>query len=273
MGRRRRKRRTSRRSKRDSRQIAFRVGRINAAGGRPVVTQSRTLKSVTCGQLVCTGATCGDESTFAIGDWSAPADPETGGTFTLAGTANNHPSGHVELVADGFDTVMVLSSMYRFNVRFVGDDNEGQDFVFAYRFSVNSTNILTHTAGAIGIDNFKDMRQSRGWVWKRMSATHSGGSVHPSAQQFQVRIPNVKKLIKKFNDDDITDITYKDYRHVLTDAAATCAVNAFLHICVMTIDGVALTAGDIHIDVDVFQKVRVWKNPGEFQIERADQET
>ncbi len=267
-----RRRRNSYRRKRRNRQMRFRTGQINAAGGRPVTPHSRTVATVTAGNLLCTGTTCGDNAAFNIVDWSAPADPEVS-TFSIGGTANNHPSGHVEIVADGYDRVQVLNALYRFNVRFKGDDNEAQDYIFAYRFSNNSAAILTHTAGTVGIDNWKDMRQSRGWAYKRLSATHSGGSQHPSTMQINVRIPNVKRLTQKLTSHTSADYTANDYRHAISDAAASADQFAFLHITVFTIDGVALAAGDIQIDVDVFQRVKVWKTISETEIEPADQES
>ncbi len=269
---RRRRRRPRRRTKRRSRVTAFRVGQINAAGGRPVTPHSRTVRTVTAGSLLCTGTTAGDECAFNIIDWSAPADPDVT-TFSIAGTSDNRPSGHAEILADGYDRVKVLSSMYRFNVRFKGTEAAGKDFIFAYRFQQGSAAILTHTAGDITIDNFKDLRQSRGWVWKRMSATHSGGSVHPSATQFEVRIANPGKLAWKMNPTTGgSDFTRHDLTHAISANANSADIDYFLHILVLTIDGIALVAGDIQIDVDVFQKIRIWKTVDEFAIERPIQE-
>lgn len=231
---------------------------------------SRTVRVVTAGNLLCTGSTCGNGAAFNFLDWSAPASPDVT-TFTIGGTASNHSSGHIEIVADGYDRVQVLNALYRFNVRFKGDDNEAQDFVFAYHFDNSATAIFTHTAGTVGIDNWKDLRQSRGWVFKRMSATHSGGSVHPSASQVEVRIPNVYSIAKKMN-LSVTTQSWEDYTHTILPTATGCVINAFLHIIIMTIDGVALSAGDVQIDVDVFQKIKVWKSIAELSIEPADQE-
>ncbi len=269
---RRRRRQPKRRGRRRNKQMAFRTGQINAAGGRPVTPHSRTVRTVAAGHLLCTGTTAGDECSFNIVDWSAPADPDVT-TFSIGGTAANRPSGHAEILADGYDRVKVLSSLYRFNVRFKGSEAAAKDFVFAYKFSDDGTAILTHTAGTVAIDNFKDLRQSRGWVWKRMSATHSGGSVHPSAHQYQVRIRNVGRLAWKMNPTTGgTDFTKHDLTHGLSTGANSADIDCFLHVLVMTVDGVALVAGDIQIDVDVFQKIRVWKAVADFDIERPIQE-
>lgn len=144
-------------------QMGFRLGNRNAAGGRPVTPHSRTVKTVCAGHLACVITTCGDEASFNIVDWSAPADPQTT-TFEVVGTINRRPSGYAEILADGYDRVKVLNALYRFNVRFKGTEAAGKDFIFAYRFSQGSGAIFTHTAGDIGVDNFKDLRQSRGWV-------------------------------------------------------------------------------------------------------------
>ncbi len=269
--RRRRRRRGGRRNNRRNRLMNFRLGNINAAGGRPVTPHSRTVRTVTCSSLITTITTCGNESAFNIMDWSAPADPDAG-TFTLQGTLNNHPSGHVEIVADGFDRVKVLNAMYRFNVRFAGGDDQTQDYVFAYKFSTASAATFTHTAGTVGIDNWKDMRQTRGWVYKRLSGTHSGGSIHPSAARVIVRIANVPRFAHKMNKQSGTDQVPKDFEHVIQDAAVSADINCFLHVVVMSIEGIAFAAGDVQIDIDVFQKIRVWKNTADFMLEAADQE-
>lgn len=215
---------------------------------------------------------------FNLMDWSAPADPDAM-TATVGGTAANHPSGHIEALAQGFDRVRVLNAYYRFNVRFAGGDSAPQDFIVAYRFSNVVTSPLVHTDGAAGanrttaIDNWKDVRQSRGWVYKRMSSTHSGGSIHPSAATINVRIPNVPALAKRiFAMPNTTDFTSNDYAHVVQDAAASADVNLFLLVEVFTIDGLIFAAEDIQIDVDVFQKVTLVRNQTDFNLEAADQE-
>lgn len=270
MRRRPKRRRKRKRSSKDARQLRFRTGNINAAGGQPATPRSRTIRTVACANLLCSATTCGDNASFNINDWSAPADPEsTGLTFTIGGTANNAPSGHADILADTYDRVLVLNALYRFNIRFKGDDNEAQDYVFAYKFAEGANALLTHTAGTVGIDNWKDLRQTRGWVYKRFSATHSGGSIHPSAGTINIRIPNVTKLCKLLQASTATEHTQKDWSHAITSGADSTDADGFLLITVFTIDGVALSAGDIQLDVDVFQKVKVWKNFGDFGMERA----
>lgn len=93
-----------------------------------------------------------------------------------------------------------------------------------------------------------------------MSATHSGGSIWPSAKQIEVRIPNIGKLAWRMNPTTGgSDFTRHDLTHGITTGAVSGNIDCFLHIMVMTVDGVALAAGDIQIDVDVFQKIRIWK--------------
>lgn len=253
------RRRRRKKKRKSTKQFRFRTNNINAAGGRPYIHGTRLYKTVTAGHLLCTATTCGNEAAFNLMDWSAPADPDVT-TFTKAGTTNNVPSDHAAILGDGFDRVKVLNAFYRFNCRFKGDDNVAQDWIFAYRFSNVSTAIFVHTAGTTGIDNWKDLRQSRGWTYKRMSATHSGGSIHPTAAEFKVRISNVQKMAKYFQKASATEHTDKDYTHVISSGADSATVDLFLHIVIMTIDGIALSAADIQIDVDVYQKVRLWKD-------------
>ncbi len=270
MPRRRRRRRKGKRSRKEARLLRFRMNQINAAGGAPVTPSSRIVRTVASSNIFHPGTTAGADAVFNIMDWSTPADPVTTG-FTQAGTALNKPSGFDQILADGYDRVRVLSSMYRFNIRFRGDDNVAQDWIFGYKFNTSSSLIFTHTAGTIAIDNFKDLRQSRGWVWQRMSAIGAGGSVYPTTKQVNVRISNVQKLAKAQTRVSGTDHTWHDYGHAITAGADSADVNSFLVITVMTIDGIALSLSDVQIDIDVFQKVKVWKAPSDFGVERAVQ--
>lgn len=260
-----------RRSKRRDRQFRFRTNQISAAGGQPATPNSRTLKTVVCGNMICSGTTCGDEAAFNCLDWSAAADPDSS-SWTMAGTPNNRPSGHGAILADGYDKVRVLNAMYRFTVRFKGGNDVLQDYVIAYRFEEESAAIFTFTAGTVGIDNWKDLRQSRGWVWKRFSASNSGGSIYPTSGEIIVRIPNVQRLARYYDKTNVTANTRGDYEHVITSGADSATSAFFLKFIVMTIDGVALTAGDVQVDIDVFQKIKVWKNVSDLALEPPAQE-
>ncbi len=148
----------------DARLLRFRTGRINAAGGKPHTPLTTTIQAVAACQLECTSITCGDNAIFNINRWTTGADPEST-TFTKGGSANHNfrfPTGHVEMVADGYDRVEVLSAYYTFNIRYIGTSNAAKDFVFAYSFAKDVNTLITHTAGDPGVDNWLDMANSRG---------------------------------------------------------------------------------------------------------------
>ncbi len=248
--------------KRKRHQLAFRIGNVNAAGGQPISSTTRTIKSVTANVMLISGTTAGDTCAFNICDWSAPSDPDANTTFTFPGTENNKPNNQPEADAEGYDAVRVLSALYRFDVRYKGTSDPTKDFIFAYAFNTQSTAPLTLTASAtIAADNWNDLRCSRGWVWHRMSATAQSGSLYPAAKRIEVRIPNIMQLTNKLDQDE-NDDDVETFYHAVTTGIDSAASSAFLHIVIMNLDGVAFTAGDIAIDVTVYQKVHLTKNRG-----------
>ncbi len=252
------------------RQLRFRTGQINAAGGRPIAEKSRVVKTVTAANFSVSATTAGDSGTFGLTQFGEPSDMQSSTSFTQNGTADNHPSEHPQMVLN-WDTARVLSSMYRFDVRFVGTDAANKDFVFAYKFGSVATAPLVFTAGTVTIDNWKDLRQSRGWVWHRFSGTQSGGSVYPSQGRIEIKVPNVKRLVQGLFDVEIED---SDLESVVTDAAAVTTVRAYLHVVIFTIDGVAFSAGDVVTDVTVYQRVLLKRAiAADEMIDEADQTT
>ncbi len=261
-----------------NRQMRFRIGQINAGGGRPINEASRTIKTVTAAQFGVSGTpACGNTMAFSLTQIGTPADPEVS-SFTIRGTAANHPSEWVEVVAAKFKVGRVLSSMYRFNVRFVGTDSALKDFVFAYKFGSESTAAIATAEMALGtktIDSWKDMRQSRGWVWKRFSAINAGGSMYPSQGVVEIKIPDVLNLAKRmFETSTITEPLLEDLEMDIADAADSSVIQPRLHVVVMTIDGVALTSQDIVMDLTVYQTIRISRHVlTADMIDEADQVT
>ncbi len=252
-----------------TRQLRFRAGQIGAAGGQPIHPHSRIIKSVCSSRFACSGTTAGDVMGFEPGNWGAPCTPIYNVTFTESETAANHPSEHPEVVAGGWKESQVLSAMYRFDVAFLGDDNNAQDWVFAYKFGISFAAPLVFTAGTVTIDNWKDMRQSRGWVWKRFSGNASGGSVYPSSGRIEIKIPSLWSLYDRLLDDEIEE---DGMQAAVQDAASAPTLRVCLHICVFTPSGTALAATDVSMDLDVFQDVRLTRSTQTAEmIDEADQ--
>ncbi len=249
-------------------QYAFRTGRVNAAGGRPINPFRRSIRTVNAGNLLVSGTTAGDTCSFGLTQVNKPATPESNTTFGIGGTANSHTSEHNEIVAGGWDDGQVMSSMYRFDIRFKGSDAASKDFIFAYKFGASQAAALILTAGTVTIDNWKDMRQSRGWAWKRFSGTNSGGSVYPSQGRIEVKIRDVLKLARGLFTDEIEQ---SDMLCQIIETDVNSTVVPHLHITVFAIDGTAFTAGDIAIDVTIFQRVVLRRQMGSVEmIEEAD---
>ncbi len=255
-------------SKRARRQLRFRGGEINAAGGRPINPYTRTIKTVCAANFLCSATTAGDVMGFEVAQFGTPCSPTYNVTFSEQGTLLNHPSEHPEIVAGGWKEARVLSSMYRFdlrNVNLVGSE----PWIFAYKFGISAAAPMVFTAGDITIDNWKDMRQSRGWVWKRMSGSTGGGSVYPSEGRIEVKVPSVWRLYAKLLD---TEIDEEGLQMLVQDAADNPTLRAWLHVLVMSIDGGALAAGDISMDVTIYQNVLLTRSTQTAEmIDEADQ--
>ncbi len=256
-----------------SRQLRFRTGQIGAAGGPGLHQHTKVMKTATAAQYGVSLTTAGDTGTFDISQLGIPANLVSTTTFTTLGTGNNHPSEHEAIVAAGYTSGRVLASMYRFDVRFVGANSALKDFIFAYKFGTSSTAALTMTAGTVGIDNWKDMRQSRAWVWKRFSAINSGGSIYPSQGRIEIRIPSVIQLARKLFENTVLTAPLEDMmEQTVSDASTNALIRPFLHIVVMTIDGVAFAALDVIMDVTVYQTIRLYRdNAATNMIDEADQ--
>lgn len=266
-----------RKSRKRSRQFAFRTGKISASGGKPIIASTRGFTTVCAGSLT-TMVNRGSLCAFELTGFDAPCDPVGGvsgnNTFNIKGSDENHPNGHEELVADGYQAVQVYSKFFRFDIRFRGSDLSAQDFVFAYKFNAEATIPMDFSTELRAIDNWKDLRQSRGWVWKQMSATHSGGSIHPSAARVEVKVPNVRKLTKALQTATLTSVTSaEEYKVVLNDAGVNNSTKrAFLWIACFTIDGIPFGEEAVQIDTTIYMKCRAFRDFGKGQmIEEAGQ--
>ncbi len=252
----RRKRKAKPRGRKKARQLRFRAGQIGAAGGAPVNQFSRVLKLACATQFDIVGAIRGGSLTFDISTASTPCSVVASDGISEIVTAANHPSEWPQLISGGWKEIEVLSSHYLFDVRFQGTSSAKKDFIFAYKFGISfATPIPSPTTVTIGVDNWKDMRQSRGWVWKRFSATHEGGDKYPSQANVRVNIPSVRRLSMKLHGE--TDITEIDLLHLINTAATFPLTRSALHVVVQTLNGDVFADRDVVIDCTVYQTVRV----------------
>lgn len=264
-----------------SRQIRFRTGMIGAAGGPPLHTFTKRMKTVTADSYQISITTAGDTGVFDVANLGEPAELVATTSFTHRGTGSNHPSEHPAIVLAGYQSGRVLSSFFRFDVRFIGGNSAAKDFVFAYKFSIVSTAAQVFTAGTVTIDNFKDMRQSRGWVWKRFSGVNSGGSIYPSQGRIEVKIPSVWKLTKALFESQVqTEEIEEGLEQVVADGGTVSLLRPFLHVSIFTIDGTAfeidtvpaLDVPDVVFDVTVFQNIVLYRAQNAANmIDEADQ--
>ncbi len=259
-----------------SEQLKFRTGQKSASGGVPFNQRTKIIDTTCAGQLGNSITTAGDTCAFLCTNWSNPCDPFANTTFDVRGTVGNHPSGHLEAVAGGYDLSRVISAMYKFDIRWTGTDNAAKDFIFAYKFGIGSAAAIVLTAGdPAGVDNWKDMRQSRGWAYTQFSATNRGGSVYPSQATVRVKIPDMWRLTEKLFMNDASQVNIEETRGVIDDSGANNPViGPFLHIVVMTIDGTALEVSppDIIIDLTCYQRVHLSRNISTVEmIDEADQ--
>lgn len=254
-----------RRSDRDAQLVRFRTGNVAPSGqGKPFKPRTKTYNARCSTQMICSSTTAGDHCTFSVPEYNLPLTRVDNASFVNPGTAAEegfrHPTGHTDAIAQGYASAEVLSCMYRFHIAFTGGNNVLQDWVFAYKFSA-----LSHvsepimTAGALTISAWADLRQTRGWVWKRMSGSNSGGSIHPSVAVVDIKVPSVAKLGHAFADETVGDDIDDPFRSLVLDNAtvSTFQKACFLHILVIVPSGTALSQQDITIDMDWFGKVKL----------------
>ncbi len=241
--------------KRSRRQLAFRTGQINAAGGKPIDPRTIKHRSVVASQFIASGTTAGDHMTFIINNFNTPLKMATTTTFANPASLSNvrHPSGHVELVQDQYDTYQVLKVHYRWDVAYTGPNNLPEDWVFAYKFDGDSqTTNPAFPASGNTTEVWLDMQASPGWIWKRFSKATNGGRELKNGGVININVENTYDLIKSFKSGVVTQFEYPaDYRGVLEDSDVAPAAQAALHICLFSIatNGVPVAheTSDFHV--------------------------
>lgn len=246
-----------------SRQLAFRTGQINAAGGRPIDPRTIKHRTVVASQFIASGTTAGDHMSFRINNFNTPLEMAT--TTTFANPTNisddRHPSGHVELVQDAYDTYQVLQTHYRWHVMWCGSNTPTEDYIFAYKFDADaqSTN-PAFPADVNTTEVWLDMQASPGWVWKRFTKATNGARELKMGGYINITVDNVYDLIRRLNTGRVQQFEYPaDYRGVLADSNAAPVAQAALHICIFSlgVNGIpsAHTADDFLISCRCTQTV------------------
>lgn len=185
-----------------SRMLAFRTGQINAAGGRPIDPRTIKHKAVVASQWVNSATTAGDHMTFRVNNFNTPLEMATTTTFALQSTISvgRHPSGHAELIQDGYDTYQVLSTHYEFTCNWMGAATEPfEDYIFAWKFDSDSQSTNPAFPATINTTEvWLDLQASPGWTWRRFSKHLAGRSSWPSGGVIKINVPSVYQLIKRF---------------------------------------------------------------------------
>ncbi len=260
-----------------SRQLNFRIGNIAPSGrGKPFTPNTKTYNAVcSTGYAPSTvSGSVGQALVLNCMDYNNPLRVTGTGTSIKTGTftadvANQHPTGHEESIADGFDEAQVLSSLYRFSIWWTGTQDAREDFIFAYKFA-NHDDIDDYDTGdaATGSNTgrlqWHHMRMTRGWVWKRFSATDAGGSIYPSAGVVEIKIPSTGKLAYGMTDaiqaDLDADVNNLSVNILDTTVEQIPKVTLFLHAMIFSIGGNAMGSLDWLMDVDWFGKVKVMRD-------------
>jgi len=245
----------------------FRTGGINAAGGVPVDPRVIKHRSVVAAQMGCLGTSAGSHGAFSIGAWNTPVELITAASWNVIGAVGRHPSGHVEILADGYSTHKVMKSHYRFDITWHAAADRVQDYgVFAYKFSADSSVSepafpATLATGEVWLD----MQSTAGWVWDKFgtSGLLNGTPRYPLAITVNVDIPNVSEIVWNMQTAALTSADKVQLKGNISDSSAVPPLEAFLHFVAFLVekDGVpsTLTVNDIVVNVRCTQTVMCYK--------------
>lgn len=246
----------------EKRQLDFRLGKTGAGGRgtKPFLPRTKVYKAVAAEFLNCTATTAGDSAIFAINNYNTPLELEAASTFTPSILGKSfHPSGHAEAISQGYKRARVLSTYYRVVARFVGGNDSEQDWVIAYKFSTSNAiaGVFTAVAANAGLPHWLNMRSTRGWVYKEMSASASGGSVFPSQAIINIRVPDCERLIRAMFNETSAIFGKEEMGALISDSVDAPAAEVFCHIHIFTVSGKALSVRDISLDITSYQDVRL----------------
>ncbi len=265
--------------------LKFRTGQVAPSGrGKPFIPLSKTYFARCSTSMICSATTAGDVASFRVGEYNNPLSVSGNETFTYEGTvaetSQKHPTGHESVRTQGYDMAQVLSCKYVFTVSFKGGTDTTQDWVFAYKFTNDAdvSDEIALTAGVLTVDLWHDLRMTRSWTWHRFSSVRSGGSIFNSSGIIPINVPSVAKISYEMNRDALNsdDVSKFPTRHQVLDGTALSVSDlpVFLTFMVFTTQGVALSAGDIQLEIDWFAHVKVARDvDDEAIIENLDHDT
>ncbi len=246
---------------------SFRTGAINAAGGKPLDPEKKTYRCVVATTLISSITTAGDHGVFSVGNYNTPVRLTSTTTFaTPAGISTaRHPTGHVHLIGDGYNTFLVKKSHYRIYCWWNGVDRPNENWIFGYKFDHNGQSADPAFVNDVTtVETWLDLQATRGWVWKRFSCSQDNRSL-PCSGIVNINIPDYVKLAIRMHANDTAQFTIDDLQGVIADSSATPALFVSLHIVAFKIAGGAGIAvatpviGDIHLDIRNTLTVSVWK--------------
>lgn len=251
-----------------SRQTAFRLGMINAAGGRPLVPQKVYHRSVVAQQFgTSAGTTAGDHISFSIGSWNTPLNPANNTTWVVpVGISGvRHPSGHVDLLADKYDSYRVTKGHYHITIDWRGANRAQSQWYFMYKFDNDETTATPALPNTVATTEVMlDIMASSGWQWRRFSCLSAQEGYLPSGGIIDINVPNVVELTMKHNESTLSDLTVHDLNGLLADSTNVPNTEAFLHIIVLVDekDGIAaaMNLNDIVMIIRLTQSVTVWQD-------------
>ncbi len=266
--------------------VAFRIGNVGPAGGKPFTPHSKTYKCKCSNNGFITAPAAPGNTTSVIGgvgvfnilDYNLPISTlAANGVGAIIGSyteniADVHPSGHEEAEVDEFESAQVMSCMYRFTVWDTGTSSRGDNWVFAYKFAEHHDTsdydfgANGNTTSALGFNQWPHMRMTRGWTWKRFSGSSNGGSIWPSNGVIEIKIPSVGKLTYALQEKSLDTSSKLDRVNPLAVKIASSAtpetgavgLNAHLHwVIFQTDDSTGISTGDYKLDIDYFATVKL----------------
>ncbi len=267
MPQRRKKRHVKRRKKRRPKDAVMkqRLGITGFRGSRPYNPWSKTLTTKTFGTGQNPGTTSGTVFFLPVNNWNDPIGPlanPVAGTGTL--TENRHPKHHDSAIADGYNTVQVLSWKAQIAVNWILADDPGRDFFVAYTFRQNATTELVRTAGTVSAVERLEIFTNPAWTVKHLRAIQGFREVHTSGNDIHISVPNVFKYCEKLAQGvEAISFTNERMSHIIADvnsASGPPLLPLFCTVVIMTEQGIAMTTSSVHITVAITQKVRIMRN-------------
>lgn len=223
------------------------------------------------------GGICCMMMQYDLTTWTAPLwnwnnSTNVGVTSLGGGLGTNVNNNFNDAEADLYKYAQVKKSLYRFTIRFTGSNDAGSDFIFAYKFTwdlptTNTTGEIKFSTSAEAQQSWLNIRNSKGWVWRRFSGINSGGSIFPSSGIIDIKVPSVGKLVYGLSPGQEvsvgTPIATLDHlvQNINSNQPPDRAnMRGFITIVVFKANGAANGAGDVTMDVACYQKATIMRS-------------